>query len=76
VKRREERPSDATTHNEFIALNGKRMAALATTALPANSGKTASRWARFVPLSHVERVPDSPPKQDALWLVAALTSER
>jgi hypothetical protein len=29
VKQREERPSEATTHKEFIALNGKRMAALA-----------------------------------------------
>ncbi|MBI3782945.1 MAG: hypothetical protein HY270_06045 [Deltaproteobacteria bacterium] len=87
MKHREEHPSEAITHKEFIALNGKRMAALAwhgfqregrgMIVVDANNCIQGKRWedgeslGAFIPLSHVEQVPDSPPKQDALRLLAA-----
>jgi hypothetical protein len=86
-QQREQRPSEASTHKEFIGLNGKCMAALAwhgfqregrgMIVVDAKNCVAGKRWedgesvGAFIPLSHIERVPDSPPKRDALRLIEA-----
>jgi hypothetical protein len=86
-QQRQPQATDAAAHKEFIALNGKRMAALAwhgfqregrgLIVVDANNCIAGKRWedgesvGAFVPLSHVEQMPDTPPKQDALRLITA-----
>jgi len=84
---REQRPSEASIHKEFIALNGKRIAALAwygfqqdgrgMIVVDAKNCILGKRWedgesfGGFVPLSHVAQIPDSPPKGDTLRMIEA-----
>ncbi|MBI3785555.1 MAG: hypothetical protein HY270_19355 [Deltaproteobacteria bacterium] len=86
-QQREQRPGEAGLHKEFIALNGKRMAALAwhgfqregrgMIVVDAQNCVPGKRWedgeslGAFVPLSHVRKMPESPPKQDALRMIVA-----
>ena len=87
MKQREERATETTTHKEFIALNRKRMAGLAWHGFQREGRGLiivdvancvhGKRWedgqslGAFIPLSHVEGLADSPPKEDALRLTAA-----